>query len=166
MDKDLLELENCLRQMTQEHRELFSLLQRKQQAMRVARPDVVHDCCRQENIHVQRIGQIETQRQHVLGRLTAKVAPKSKEPLTITQIADHAGEPRRGRLLVLRQQLREMIWACKRENEIARDATQSLLNHVQGVIQQVASAMGVGTYGRRGTVPQTSSLASTFTVTG
>ncbi len=166
MDKDLIELETCLRQMIDEHRQLLSLLQRKQLAMRKANPAAVQDCCRQENVHVQRIGQVETQRQQVLGRITAEIAPKSKEPLTIMQIADRAGEPRRGRLLVFRQQLREVISNCKRENEIARDATQSLLNHVQGVLQQVASMMGVGTYGRRGNVPQPGSLSSTFTVTG
>lgn len=166
MDKALAELESLLTQLIAEHRQLLEQLRGKQQAMRSAKPAEVEARCTQEQAIVYRIGRLETQRQDAVRRITAMIDPAARSTLSITQIADRVEEPLRGRLLVLRQQLRELIETVRRENEVARIATEGLLKHVQGIIQQVAAAMGAGTYGRRGSMHQTPTLASTFSVTG
>jgi hypothetical protein len=166
MDKALAELEAGLTQLIAEHRQLLEQLRGKQQAMRRAKPAEVEARCTQEQAIVYRIGRLETQRQETVRRITQAIDPAAKSPMSITQIAPHIEEPMRGRLLVLRGQLRELIETVRRENDIARVATEGLLKHVQGIVQQVVAAMGAGTYGRRGAMHQTPTLASTFSVTG
>jgi hypothetical protein len=166
MDKWLDELETCLRQMHEEHHQMLALIQRKQQAMRQAKADAVHECCGLENQCIQRIGEVEKKRQACLGRLTAAWAPNSAKPLTIVEIAERVAEPRRGRLLVLKAQLTELMHGVRRENQVAQIATQGLIQHVQGVIKQVAAAMNPGTYGRRGPVVSSNMPCSSFSVTG
>lgn len=167
MDKWLDELEACMEQLAGEHEHLLGLIRRKREAMRSARPALVADCCERENHHVQRIAHAEKRRQDVVGRLTGEIAPGGAEPMRLADLADHAGEPRRGRLLELHRKLRQTIGDIQRENDIARRATEGLLRHVRGVIQQVTEQMDGGiTYGRRGIEGGPPLTACSFTATG
>lgn len=168
-DRWLDELERCLLRLAEEHDGLLDLIRRKQRAMRMGQPELVTDCCERENHHVQRIGGLEGHRQKAVGELTALLTPGTQQgqPLTLSEIAERVGEPRRGRLLVLHQRLRQTMHTVQRENQIARQATEGLLHHVRGVIQQVTQAVGgTGTYGRQGPVEAPPGAVSSFTVTG
>jgi len=167
MDKHLDQLEALLGQLDAEHEQMLTLLAVKREAMRQAKPAAVSDCCERENERVQKIVAIEKRRQVIVGEITAALTPGAAQPLTITQIADRVGEPRRGRLLVLRQRVRDRMHRVARENAVARAATDGLLRHVQGLIQQVSKTLaGSGTYGRAGMNPAASTITTTFSITG
>jgi len=161
-------LEQTLRHLIDEHVALGRLIAQKQQALRDAKPVDVENCCIMENQHVQRIGEFEKARQGLLGHLTGAWAPDAAEPLTLIEIAQRIDEPQRGRLLVLRQQLREQIKQVQHANAVAHRATEGLLNHVQGVIRQVQRLVAdTGTYRANGQHHDgPTALARSFTVTG
>jgi len=166
MDRDLLELENHLKQMLAEHQRLLELVRRKRQAMASASVGLVSDCCQRENECVQRIGRLEKSRQELVARITTHCDADAREPMTLGQIADRAGEPARGRLRVLHASLRELMGVVRSENRVAQAAADGLLQHVRGVIQSVRQAMSAsGTYGRQGITPPVATAASSFTTT-
>ena len=166
MDKWLDELEGCLRELDQLHDQLLGLVRRKHQAMRLAQHALIADCVERENAMVQGIAAVEKRRQAAVGQVTFALAPQARQPLRVTEIAGRIDEPRRGRVLVLQQRLQRTIGLIQQENEVARRATDSLLRHVQGVIQQVAAAVGGATYGRRGVVTSPAVAVSSFSITG
>jgi hypothetical protein len=163
VDKWLDQLEACLAQLDVEHDQLLGLVRRKQNAMRMGQTALIADCIEREHESVKQIAHVEKQRQQAVGQITAALEPTAAAPLTIGQIAERVGEPRRGRLLVLQQRLRRTIGIIKDENDVSRRAADGLLRHVQGVIRQVTMAVGGATYGRRGVV---ASAVSSFSVTG
>jgi hypothetical protein len=163
VDKWLDQLESCLTRLDAEHDQLLGLVRRKQGAMRLGQAVVISDCIEREHASVKQIAEIERLRQQTVGQITGAWAPGSAAPMTVAQIAERAGEPRRGRMLMMQQRLRRTIELIRTENEVSRRATEGLLRHVQGVIRHVATAMGGSTYGRRGVV---ASASSTFSITG
>jgi len=166
MDKDLQQLEQHLRDLLAEHDAMLTLIRRKREAIRQAKPAVVQDCSARENAHVQKIGSIETQRQRVVATLTAAITPQSSQPLRLGQIAERCSEPQRGRLLVLQAQLIERMNQIKRESAITRSAMEGLLGHVQGMVQTlIQTVAGGGTYGQRGTMNAAGAAVSSFNAT-
>lgn len=166
MDKHLTQFEQCLSNLTEQHEHLLTMVRRKQEAMRLAQPDLVADCCERENEHVQTIAAIEHRRQTVLGEITQAIAPQADKPLTLAQIADHVGEPHRGRLLVMQGRLRELIHTIQNENAVSRRAAEGLLKHVTGVMQKVNAVVGAAnTYGRRGVASAAPATVSSFSLT-
>lgn len=166
MDKWLDELETCLRRLDEHHDQLLGLVRRKHQAMRMGQHVLIADCCNREHEMVNRIAETEKRRQAAVGQVTFALSPQARVPLKISDIAERVGEPRRGRMLVMQQRLKQTIELIQQENDVARRATEGLLRHVQGVIQQVAAAVGGATYGRRGVVTSPNVAVSSFTVTG
>lgn len=167
LEAQLDQLEHLMRQLTGEHDRLLDRIRRKQQAVRGGEPGLIEQCCKAENELVQRIAEIEKRRQNAVGEITGHIAPDQREPLTLSRIAESVEEPRRGRLLMLRRELREAVEAVRRENDVARRATEGLLAHVQGVMQQVTHALtSAGTYGSNGTVDASAAAVSSFAITG
>ena len=116
---------------------------------------------------MQRIGELETARQGVVGRLTEAWAAGADRPLKLGEVADRAGEPVRGRLIVMQSELIGLIQTIRRENDIVGRATEGLVRHVQGVVQHVTQAVtGGGVYGRGGRVAAPSVAVSSFSLTG
>lgn len=166
MDKLRIQLETNLQTLCKVHQQLVALIQRKQLAMRQAQPDVMEDCCKRENNLVQQIGELEKQRQQLVGQITQHINPQATTPLTLVAIADTLEEPHRGRLLVLHQQLRAAIQQAKDENAIAKQAGQRLLSHMKGMMQAVSSAVSAGTYSRRGNIHVNTQTSGTISITG
>lgn len=167
MHDQLGQLERLMRMLNDEHTQLLSLVHRKSEAMRQAKPVLVADCCEQENERVQRIAALEKQRQQVVAAITESVDPNATEPMRMAQIADREGEPIRGRLLVSQAQLRETLVAIQKHNAVAKRATEGLLHHVRGVMQTVTRMVGdAGTYGRRGAIASPAAPVSSFSITG
>ena len=160
------QLENHLRDLLDEHESMLTLIKRKRDGLKRAQPQVVNDCTNRENRHVQRIGEIEKQRQRVVAALTQVIVPQAPQPLSLGQIAEHASEPTRGRLLVLQKRLHETMQAIQRESSITRRAMEGLLNHVQGIVQSIVQNVGGGgTYCRRGQVSAAGARVSSFNAT-
>ncbi len=167
MDKQLEGLESVLTQQAAAHEKMLALMQQKRQALRDARHDRVTQCSEEENTLVQVLGALEKTRLKLIGELTLAVNPSAKEPMRLLELADHLPEPQRGRLLVLRQQLQERMLLVKQETAVVRRAIESLVRHMQGLVQTVGSVVtGVGLYGNHGAPPKDTLAVSTFQATG
>ena len=100
---------------------------------------------------MQAVSDLEKERLGIMGELTALLAPASQEPLRLLDLAQRIKEPIRGRLLVLRQELKQRITQSEKETAMARRATESLVRHMQGLIQTIGNVMtGVGVYSHKG----------------
>lgn len=168
MDKLLAELEELIRRLRDEHRVLLAMVQRKIAALRMASPALVTDCCARENEMVQRIAALEKRRQAVVGQITGLVSPNAAEPLRLMEIAQHAPADRADRLKVLHAELRGLVEQVRNDTAVARQATQGLIQHMQGMMQNLRQLFaGANTYGRRGALQAgPSTMASSFSMTG
>ena len=166
MDKKLQQLETLLIKQTESYEKLLSMLKIKRSAFRAADHQKITHYTEQENQLVQTISEREKQRLKLVGELTLTVSPNAKEPMNLAQLADHLDEPERGRLLVMRQQLKNQMIQTQKETAIAKRATESLVRHMQGLIQTVSSAVtGITVYSHDGAIPQKAMAVNTFNVT-
>ncbi len=166
MDKHLTQLETHLRQLLEEHTALLSLIRSKAEALRKADAARVGECCELENHRVQKIGEIEKNRQAVVVALTQQLDPAATEPMSLKRIAEHTDEPQRGHILVLQAQLTQMMNDVRRESAVLRHAMQRLMNHVNGMIQSIVqNVSGSGTYNQRGVVASSPAVAASFSAT-
>ncbi|XAM01004.1 flagellar protein FlgN [Phycisphaeraceae bacterium D3-23] len=149
--RELAQLEATLTQSAERHEQLLSLMRRQRDALRQAQGEQVADLSRQENAVVQAISELEKRRLELVASLTVAVLPGATQPMRMRELAEQLPEPARGRLLVLREKLRERIVAVKEQSSVSRRASESLLSHMQGLVQSLShvSARGAG-YDRPG----------------
>jgi hypothetical protein len=144
-------LEKMLRSQLEEHKKLLALLERKREAVRQAKIDVIGQLIEDERRLIERIAEIDRAREQVVQRLTQQLAPRASEPLAISAIADHAEEPVQSRLLGIAAQLREMVMKVRQTSTVVRSAAEALSNHINGVMQSFHAALSrAGVYGRQG----------------
>lgn len=60
---------------------------------------------------------------------------------SVSALAQTLADPHRSRLLAAAAKLRDVLLKLQRENAVLRTATQSLMAHMDGLIQQVARAL-------------------------
>lgn len=128
-----------LKQLTERHEQLLSLMQRQREALRCADHRGVSELSRLENALVKAIADLEKRRLELVAELTRVVDPAAGQPMRMRDLAERLEEPARGRLLVLRQQLRERIGQVKDESSVTRRATEALMKHMQGLVQTLSS---------------------------
>lgn len=166
MDKQLAQLETVLVDMATAHERLLAVVNRKRQALGAADPRALAACCEEENQIVQAIGELEKQRLTLVAELTLRTDPSAAAPLRLGELAQRLPEPARGRLLVLRQQLRQRIEDVRHHTAVTRTATESLVRHMAGLVQVVGGMVtGIGLYGRGGAAPKAALTVSTFNTT-
>lgn len=164
-DKTIAQLEAILNQQIGLHEQLCQLMHRKREAMRRGDNAGMYELCDLENEKLTSIGELEKQRLQTVADLTLAVTPDADKPLRMVELAEMLDEPARGRLLVLRSRLYERMAEVKEQSSVAHRAAQSLVNHMQGLLQTLgALSCGAGTYGSRG-VPAASGRISTINVT-
>ena len=133
-------LETVLKQLADRHEQLLTLMKRQRECLRLADHHGVSECSRLENTLIQAIGELEKRRLELVGQRTKAVDPSATQPMRMRDLAERLPEPARGRLLVLREQLRERISAVKEQSSVTRRATEALLTHMQGLVQTLGSA--------------------------
>ena len=133
-------LEAVLKQLADRHEQLLGLMKRQREALRQADHHGVSEYSRLENTVVQAIGELEKRRQELVAEMTRVVDPSAKTPMRMRDLAERLPEPARGRLLVLREQLRDRIAKVKDESSVTRRATESLLKHMQGLVHTLSNA--------------------------
>ena len=153
MDKQLAQLEALLKRLTEGHERLLKLLEQKRGALRSADRARVTDLCEQENRCVQEISEMEKARLGLMGELTLLLNPHAAQPMGLREFAERLDEPARGKLLVLRQTLRERMLSARKQTQVLQRTTESLVAHMQGLVQTVGGAMtGLTVYTTQGTV--------------
>lgn len=166
MDKTITQLEEVLHAEIAAHERLLAAIRRKVDACRRSRRDEVESQCRLENQELQSLAQCEKQRLQLVADLTRALDPGARKPLRMGEMAAKLPEPARGRLLALRNQLRARAEEVKRESSVARQATETLMRHMQGIMQAIGGAItGIVTYNRSGSRPPAAVAVSTFVAT-
>lgn len=146
------DLEQLLAGQLADYRALLRCVERKRQAVRTADVQAVDGLCRQEAVVIQRLRAREEKRLALVIRLGGDQASR-EEPPTLLQLAQHLDDPRRNRLLALADELRESAARLRREHSVVRSASESLSQHLNGLMQSMQSALSrAGIYGRRGHV--------------
>jgi len=166
MDKVVAKLEEIVQRQIVVHEKLLTVMKLKVDAFRKADQDAALALTRQENAELQMIGELEKQRLVLVADLTTLVEPAAPKPLVMLELAQRLPEPARGRLLVLRTRLKERMETVQREGSIARRAAESLVRHMQGIVQSIGGAItGITTYGKKGAPPRMAMAVSTFSAT-
>lgn len=166
MDDMLEKLESLLLELLQEHEMLLALIKRKRHATKHADQQQVAECCQLENMQIQTLGELEKARLKLIAKLTLAVDPTATQPLQMADLANALEEPWRTRLSNLRQQIRKRMTQTRQEVAVTQKATESLVKHMQGLMQTVTSAYnGVATYSSRGQLPRQVMNISTFNAT-
>jgi hypothetical protein len=167
MDKLIAKLEDAVQRHIAAHEKLLTVMKLKVDAFRRADQQGAIACTRQENAEIQLIGEIEKQRLILVAELTRIVEPGAPSPFTMGELAQRLPEPSRGRLLILRGRLKDRMETVQRESSVARRAAETLLRHMQGIVQSISGVItGISTYGKKGAPPRMAMNVSTFSATG
>lgn len=151
IERDVAALLKLLREMTELHEQWAELGDAKREALASGDADALTAVCRLENEKLQAVSEREKRRLELVASLTRAVKPDAGRPLRLAELAELMPEPTRGRLLLARQGLRERIKVVKTQSSIARRATDSLMKHMNTLVQGVAAAAtGASTYTPRG----------------
>lgn len=165
-ESSLNTLDRLCREQLGLHDELSELMDRKREALKSADADRMTELSDLENQRVQRLAEVEKMRLEVVARLTQRVKPDATEPMRMHELAACFPGPTGERLMSLRDELVGRMQTVQGKARQARAATESLLRHVSGVVQQVgAIATGVQTYGRTGHRPRAALAMGTFQMT-
>lgn len=152
--------------MVNAHETLLTLLDRKRDALRRNDADALAQVGVLEKEKITRIATLEKQRAELAARITLQLDPQATRPLRLGELADHLPEPARGRLLVQRQQLRQRMEAVREAASIARRASETLFQHMQGLVRSVVTmANGVTTYTPTAASPHAQPAVRTINLT-
>lgn len=147
------QFEQILHEQIELHRKLESCIEHKKEAIRTAHIDSIRMICEEENVHVQKIGDLEKDRLVLVGTLTEAIRPDATEPLTAHEIAEATNEEQGARLIELRRVLRDLVNQVQRGSSVVRIASEKLNRHMIGILQTVRTALsGAGVYERKGQV--------------
>lgn len=142
-------LDELLGDLSREHEALLTLSGEHRAAIAKADPRAIGRVIAQTGDVLERIAQIETDRQQV-------VAKPDGSPATINEILPTLAPEPAGRIEQSSKRLRSLIEQLRVEHEAVQRASSALALHMQGLAQQVASKMShAGTYGRSGAVSPT-----------
>ncbi|MEQ9455404.1 MAG: flagellar export chaperone FlgN [Phycisphaeraceae bacterium] len=149
------ELESLLIDMIERQRLWLAVFEQKTTALRSADHNLMAALSSQENDHLQAMTEMEKRRLHLLADITQALDPQASEPLRLTALAQLLPETISQRLLDLRAELRTEIERFRSRLASVRQASESLLRHVNGVVTSVvAAATGNNVYSRSGSLPQ------------
>jgi hypothetical protein len=153
IDQRVARLEQILVAQIEGHRRLMPLLDRKRDALRLADIERLTAACVDEQHITHRLGELEKHRLTLVGEITAAVEPDATAPLTVSRIAEVAGEPAGTTLLASAARLRELVEEARRQSSVLRRAAETLGRHIAGVRQTVHSALSQArVYGRAGRI--------------
>lgn len=153
LDAPLQRFECILSSQLELHGRLAVCIERKKECIRQAQIDSVAEICEEENEIVQKLGELEKTRLTLIGELTESLRPEASVPLTLIEIVGMAEDEQAGRLISLRDELRERVKQVRRESSVVRIAADKLNRHMIGILQSVRSALsGAGVYEQKGQV--------------
>lgn len=159
-------LESNLLRQSECYTELLHLLKRKRRAIGTADAGSISDLCRQEQVVLARIGELEGERQSIALALSDTPAGGPSTLLTLREITARLAPDNAARLEVLAQTIREQATEAQKQSGIIHTAAEALRRHVEGVMQMVHGALHqVGLYGRQGRITQIPTATATIDLT-
>jgi hypothetical protein len=148
MSKQLIDLENVLQLLIDEHRRLLAHLESQQQAMKAMQTDAMELSTRSQETSRMRIAGLENRRR-LLVQQVAKLA-RLKPEATLAEIA--AVSPQHGpRLLQLRDELKGLVKQIGDRAYVAGRLAAAVLGHLNTAVRLFAGAVGQnGVYTKHG----------------
>lgn len=140
-------LEAVLADLIMVHRELLELV--REHRIAISRNDAaaIQELLSRQGMLGVRIAALEKVRGETIRAITGNARSGIAEVLAKLEPGD------RSEVAAKAEQLRSVLMEVQRQNGIVRAATQSLLGHIDGLMQQVARALSkAGTYGRQGRI--------------
>ena len=131
-------LESVLAAMIEAHEQMLAIAGSHRAAIARADGQGVQACVEQMGVLAARVAELELQRRDIVASLTR---PSRGEKPTVSVVAAGLPEPIRSRVLALAARLRDLLFRLRREMGVIKAATQSLVAHMDGLMQQVARAM-------------------------
>lgn len=145
-------LSNVIEGLIHAHSSLLEALQRQVAAMRSADGDAVEASTQEQQVLMQEIVQLDTQRQRVVANLAGMIGVSEHEP-NLTALLGRVGEPVRAQCLALCVQLKNLITEVRHAAAVVHEIGVALSGHVETLIQRITfQASQNGTYGRDGRV--------------
>jgi len=131
-----------------EHEALVGLFERHRAAIGRADGAAIESLSAEESRRFERIAALDAERRGLM-----VVGGRARPELRITELAGTQPEPARTALVERARRLREVIERVREAHGVVRTASDSLLSHLRGVMQQIGSRLShAGTYGRDGAV--------------
>lgn len=150
---DTLEVEGLLTDLLATYEELGSLAAAHRAAISRADGHGVEACARREAELADRLGALDARRQSL-----SALAGRPGERVTISRLIERLPQPARAAELVAR--LRDLVRKVQGDYATVRAATQAIVGHIDGLVQQVGQRLnGSGTYGREGRVDAARTVA-------
>ena len=151
IDTQITTLDRILQKQLQLHTTLLDLLKQKREAISKSDPDQMNNICELEKEKMHLIKQLENKRQQIVINVTRYLNPNATAPLSMQEIAEYVGGPEGDRLMIRRNQLRQKMQDVHSQASVAKRATESLMRHMQSIVQTIAAASsGTASYGESG----------------
>lgn len=142
------EVEVLLSDLVAAYESLAALAAEHRAAISRADGDAVEACARREAELAARLAELEVRRRAVAGPAGAP-----GQRVTIATVIERLPEPARGRAAASADRLRDLVRKVQRDYRTIREATRSIVAHIDGLVQQVSRRLGgASTYGPAGRV--------------
>jgi hypothetical protein len=163
MSRQIVELENVMQLLIDEHRRLLAHVTAQQEAMKRLELATIEDATHRQEASRLRIATLESRRRALVQQI-AKLSRLGGE-VTLSQIV--AAAPQNGpRLLALREELRGLIKQIADRTHVAGRLTAAVLGHLNTAVRLFADAVGqAGTYTKHG-VPRVSARIGVMEAVG
>lgn len=142
------EVEALLCDLVAAYESLGALAGEHRAAISRADGDAVEACARREAELASRLAELELRRRAVAGPGGAE-----GQRVTMCSVIERLPEPARGRAAASADRLRDLVRKVQRDYRTIREATRSIVAHIDGLVQQVNRRLnGASTYGPAGRV--------------
>lgn len=163
MPTPLEDLETILQQLIVEHEKLLRQMQSQQAAMKQLDQAALEDIAHLQDATRLRIASLETRRRGIVSQLARALRLEGKP--TIARLAE-AVPASKGRLLGLRNRLKELVGQVSSRATVAGRLAGALLGHLNTVVRLVAGSVEkAGLYTKNG-VPQVSARIGVLEAVG
>lgn len=140
--------EDLLSGLLSEQRTMMDLARAHREAIARADAGAIRGIVEQEAATLRRVQALESKRRE----LVLLLAPEEPR-ITLTKMAERLAQPWRDRAVELARQLSELALRVRQEQRTVRMASESLLSHMEGLMQQLARKLShAGTYTSSGAV--------------
>ncbi|MFZ4574380.1 MAG: flagellar export chaperone FlgN [Phycisphaerales bacterium] len=156
------ELDGLLRGLVELYGGLETCLKDHEHAIRVADAKGIQRAVETQRPLWGRAAELERQRKEIAARAVSGRPELMKAYGTDIRLSTLAGLTSEApRLVAMAERVRQMIDAVHQRVQVVRRATESLLNHMEGIARQVCGTLNhAKTYGRRGRVEAGPSVVS------
>ncbi|MGH7132270.1 MAG: hypothetical protein ACREJO_10035 [Phycisphaerales bacterium] len=161
-------LESLLRDLTAHHEAAVVLCREHRTAIARADHHAIGVCVMRQQTAGSTLAELDLRRMRLVAAAVpapAPAKPVASKPadrrgmqapeMRLSELAAHAPGAWRERLLERAESLREVMRGAAREQEVLRQASESLLSHMKGLMAQVSRQLSAtGTYARTHTPPE------------